>query len=319
MTARTMKAALVEQYPDPPEGWLPFAFTDKSGAWVRGLAEIEADAADTSGPRKALALVKADTWSHHLVGGSVHTWRQRLANAQRHLFEIQSRIEALARQGRDTTQTQGEIAVAEKEIVRWSDLIEAAEVWAGIDNVTLRQRAEEKTQDYKGMVDRLVPYRRAGLPAPEGWEAAAYSGEVALAKASAAFAEGRKKFDALSESVARTTGQAHQALAGGLRNVISRIAAQCRGLVPDENMDFLASFPGRAPDALIAHYKRAQRVAALLDNMGDPEGRELFWRLLTEPIAGIVGAKIGAGVTIHPEARMRPIEPHPDALMGSRF
>ena len=50
-------------FPDPPPGWLPSEFADKTGPWVLGRAELKTDAADDSGPRKALAVLIPLAWA----------------------------------------------------------------------------------------------------------------------------------------------------------------------------------------------------------------------------------------------------------------
>src|SRR5882724_4098608 len=70
------------ELPPVPDEFTPSEFTALAGPWLRGLAEIHADGADDSGPRKSLAALRPLAWAVRLLGGSPREWRDSLLRAK---------------------------------------------------------------------------------------------------------------------------------------------------------------------------------------------------------------------------------------------
>jgi len=310
---------LLAGIPEPPKDWLPSDFRDRNGPWLRGLAQVHADGADDSGPRKSLAFVVPLAWAVHLVGGSIHTWRQRLAMAQIARAQIEGRIVALERRGTDSTEARGELVAADKNIATPTALIAAAEQWEGVDNAILRQQYEGAVQQHQWMVARIEPYKRARLPLPDpSWERDLFESEKAVSVATAAFNAARERFDALGEALKDATEKAFQALAGALVHVEDRLGESCARIIHDADPEFLSSFPARAPDALLPIYARAVIVSENMDMLGASysAGMGRFWLACGEVGRDIVRGKVQAGSAFYETGmNLRPREPHPDPIM----
>ena len=295
MSGRALKARLGDEYPAPPEGWEPGDYTDPHGAWVRGLAELKAAGADDSGAMKQYRVAVPLAWQTHLHGGSVHTWRKRLSAAEVSMSEAQQRVGLNEKAGRDSDEALRVVAAAAKNIATHRALVEAAELWTGDDNVVLRQRFEDAEGYHAGAVSTLKRHRGSGLPVPAGLEERIYAAEKALVAAREAYARGRETFERVGRESQAASRQSYNALAGSLCNLMSALGAEVRKVVRAGDVEFLASFPHRAPAEVRAIHGRAGLVAEIirqLDARRDPWAH--FWSAVEElTIAQIVAASAG--------------------------
>lgn len=282
-------------FPDPSADWMPSDFRDRHGPWIRGLAEVDADSADRSGPDKAFRKVRPLAWQLFLVGGSIHGIRGRLDVARQHKTQITATIAALERQGRDASEARHGLGSADQNIATLEALVAAAEGWDGPDNVILKQRLEQAGADHRTLASRIAPYRNARLPYPTEWDRELHESEKRLAAADAAFDAARDRLDDLGKQLREVTESAYQALAGCLGHVEDRLGQACARIVHQNDPAFLASFPARAPDDLIPIFNRAVRVNEIANALGARRDAALarFWLAAGEVARPIIVGKLG--------------------------
>lgn len=316
---------LLAGLPDAPEGFMPFEFTDGSGAPTLSVAQVRIDGADLSGYERALRVVIPLAWGVRLVGGNVHHDRETLSMTRLRRAEAQAQIALLEKAGRDTREIRGSLEASDRTIETVSALVKAAEVWSGPDNVVLSRRVTDAEARHAELAARIEPYRRAGLPVPDpSLERDLYDAEKAVSSARAAFNAGRRRLDGLGDKLREATQRAYAALAGSLGNVEQRLGEAARRLVSENDPEFLAAFPLRAPDELHAIFNRAVRVSEIMAQLGaaHDSGLGRFWQACG-PFRRIVRAKVTDGaldIFIEPdEPGSHPAEPHPDPIMNAEL
>ncbi len=321
MTTKTKKPEAAD-FPDPPEAFQPSDFRDPGCAWLRGYAEVKADNADTSGADKAYRAVRPLAWAELIVGGSVHAWRQRLAEAQFHRQKTQGRIGGQVRQEKDSTEARGELAAADKDVARLTALISAAEAWPGPDNMTLNATLDAATRHHEEWFQRMAPHRaHPEFPVPDGWEKELLESEKARTAETAAFNAGRARLDKLGDQVREARTAAFDALAGSLAHVVDRLGGACAKIISDSDPEFLAAFPARAPDELIPIFNRAVRVSEIMNELGASHdvGLARFYRSCGEDAAQIVQDKVGLAPVLPRENTGRRGSKSDAEIMGASF